>query len=174
MLRLRKSKPVAVAVQLGKEAFIKVRPATQLEVDQASAQASNIVMGLVAGGDGADILSAVLGDEFKVATLKEETRIGAVISRLAEVYLVHACQEGWTGVGTEDGEPIETPDPANIALLLKDLGLRKKIIDVVNSSVHLETDEKNGSAASPRGGADTRAGAPTADKTANAAPSGSQ
>jgi hypothetical protein len=173
MLKLRRGKPSHMPVALGGGAVIRVRPATQTDVEAAGAQAQRLLMGFVAGSEAGDVLAEVLGDGFTVGALREADRIVAAGSRLAEVYLVLACQDGWTGVGTEDGTPIPEPDAATLALLLADPVCRAKIVAVVNAGLHEETAEKNASSASPNGGAGTPTGAPTAGAPGNPAPSAS-
>lgn len=162
MLKLRKGRPPFVPVALGGGAVIRVRTALQSDIDTASARAQRDLMGFVAGSDAADVLAQVLGDDFDVGALKDNARVINASMRLAEVYLVLACQDGWSGIGTEDGEPIPEPDAATLALLMADPDRRLKILSVVNASLHEETQEKNASDASPNGGAGTPTGAPTA------------
>jgi len=169
MLRLRKDKPPFVPVALGSDAVIRVRAATQADVDHAAARAGRDLMGLVGGSEAGAVLAAILGEDFKVGALSDTARIAAAGERLSEIYLLLACQDGWSGVGNEDGEPIEEPDPATLALLLNDPRRRARIAAVMNAEVHEETLEKNGSAASPNGGADTPAGAPPAAAAASPA-----
>jgi hypothetical protein len=173
MLKLKRGMPAFVPVALGGGAVIRVRPATQTDVEAAGAQAQRLLMGFVAGSEAGDVLAEVLGDGFNVGALRETDRIVAAGSRLAEIYLVLACQDGWTGVGTEDGEPIPAPDAATLAMLLADPVRRARIVAVVNAGLHEETAEKNASGASPNGGAGTPTGAPTAGGQGSPAPPGS-
>jgi hypothetical protein len=172
MLKLRKGKPPFVPVALGGGATIRVRAATQTDVETASAQAQRDLMGLVAGSEAAGVLAAVLGDDFKVGALQTPARTIAAGTRLSEIYLVLACQDGWSGVATEEGDPIAAPDAATIALLLADPMRRIAVLKVVNSTVHVEQAEKNASSASPNGAAGIPAGAPIAGSMASHALSG--
>jgi hypothetical protein len=171
MLKLRKGKPPFVPIALGGDAVMRVRAATQADVDHAAARAQRDLMGLVAGSEAGTVLTAILGDDFKVGALSDTARIAAAGERLSEIYLLLACQDGWRGIGNENGEPIEEPDPATIALLLNDPRRRARIVAVMNAEVHEEIFEKNASAASPNGGADIPTGAPPAAATASPAPS---
>jgi hypothetical protein len=171
MLKLRKGPPPYVPVALGGGAVVRVRAATQADVDHAAARAQRDLMGLVAGSEAGAVLAEVLGEDFRVDALRDTARIAAAGERLSEIYLLLACQDGWSGIGTQDGEPIAEPDPATLALLLNDPRRRARIVTVMNAAVHEETLEKNVSAASPNGGADTPTGAPTAAATASPAPS---
>ncbi len=173
MLKLRKGKPPFTPVVLAESVWIRVRPATQTDVEFASARAQPILAGLVAGVEAGPALASVLGDDFNPEGLVDATNLTAAAARLTEVYLVLACQDGWYGIGTEDGEPIEKPDTGYLALLLADPLYREKIMRVINSAVHEETKEKNGSSASPSGGAGIPDGAPPAGSAATAAHSGS-
>ena len=172
-LKLRRGKPPFVPVSLGGGAIIRVRAATQTDLEEAGARARNDVMGLVAGSEAAATLACIFGEEFEA--LGDAAKISAAAARLAEVHLVLACQDGWDGVGvddgTDDGTVIERPDAASVAMLLEDTGIRTAIMRVVNSAVHEVVAEKNGSAALPNGGAAILTGAPTADAPATAAPS---
>jgi hypothetical protein len=173
MLKLRKGKPPFVAVALCETAWIRVRPATQTDVEAASARARQVLTGLVAGAEAGQALVSVLGDDFDADALTDPVRLAAAASRLAEVYLVLDCQDGWAGIGSEAGVPIETPDAGSIALLLADPVYSDKILRVINSGVHEEVREKNGSSASPSGGAGIPDGAPPAGSAAIAVPSAS-
>jgi hypothetical protein len=173
MLKLRKGRPPFVPVDLGGGAVIRVRPATSADVEEAGARAQRDIMGFVAGSDAGDVLAEVLGDDFNVRALKDSPRVMPASARLAEVYLVLACHDGWSGIGTEDGEPIPEPDAATLAMLLADPRHRYKIISVVNASLHEETAEKNVSDASPNGGAGIPTGAPTAGAAGSHAQPGS-
>jgi hypothetical protein len=171
MLKIRKGKPPFVTVKLGQDAWMRVRAATSTDVDVASAKVQPLVMGMLAGSDALPALGLALGDDFNVEALKDPARLGAAVTRLTEVYLLLACQDGWTGIVDEDGTAIEKPCELSVAGLLSDPTLRHRIMAVVNAAVHAEEAEKNGSAASPPGGAGTPTGAPPAAGTATPAPS---
>jgi hypothetical protein len=173
MLKLRRGKPPFVPVALGGGAVIRVRAATQTDVEEAGARAERDLAGFVAGSDAGDVLAEVLGEDFNIGALKDGARVMTASMRLAEVYLVLACQDGWAGIGTEDGEPIPEPDAATLALLLADPQHRHRVMSVVNSALHEETEEKNASGASPSGGAGTPTGAPTAGAAGSLAQPGS-
>ena len=170
-LRLRKGKPPFAPVSLGGGAVMRVRAATQTDVEEASARAKNDVMGLVAGSEAAATLACIFGEEFEV--LGDQARIAAAAARLCEIYLVMQCQDGWDGVGiddgSDDGEALSVPDPASIAMLLEDTSIRDAIMRAVNSAVHRVDAEKNASAVSLNGGAGIQTGAPIADATATPA-----
>jgi hypothetical protein len=170
MLKLRKGKPPFVPVPLGGGAIIRVRAATQSDVEYASARATPLLAGLVAGAECAPALAGALGDDFNVDALTDEARLRTAAVRLSEIYLVLACQDGWAGVGNEDGSEASAPDAATIALLLQDPVCRNKVMQVVNAAVHAEDEEKNASSASPSGGADIPIGALPADATPSPAP----
>ncbi len=167
MLKLRRGKPAYVPVALGGGALIRVRPATQTDVENASARAQRDLMGLVAGSEAALPLAEILGDDFNLSALEDTDRVVAAGSRLAELYIVLACQDGWSGIGTEDGVPIDKPDPATLAMLLADPVRHSRIMGVVNSAVHEELEEKNGSAASLNGAAAIQTGVPPAGAPVN-------
>jgi hypothetical protein len=173
MLRLRTKRPGAVPVALGGGAVMRVRPATTADVDHTSARAQRDLAGFAAGSAAAAILEPVLGDGFTVGALKTPAGIAAASIRLTEVYLVERCHDGWSGVATETGELIPSPDAATIALLLADPVIRNTVMTVINAGVHEEVSEGNVFAASPNGGADTPAGAPDAERSASPAPTGS-
>ena len=132
------TKPAFVPVLLGGGAVFRVRPATSTDVDYAAARAQRDLAGFAAGSDAADALESVLGDGFSVGALKTADGIAAATIRMSEVYLVDRCHDGWTGVATEDGEPIPHPDVATIALLLADPVHRQRIMHVINAGVHEE------------------------------------
>ena len=110
MLRLGKSKPRRV--DLGGGAWIGLRPATQFDLDEVHAEVSRSLAGIVAGSEAADFLAGILGEDFNVDGLKDRDRLVAASIRLSEIYLVMACQSGWDGIVTEDGKPLEAPEPA--------------------------------------------------------------
>ena len=58
MLVLTKGKPKAQRVLLGKDAWIEVRPATQFEMEEAHANVSRLLAGIIAGSEAADALTA--------------------------------------------------------------------------------------------------------------------
>jgi hypothetical protein len=173
MLRLRKGKPPYTAVDLGAGAIMRVRAATQGDVEFASARAQRALLGLAAGSAAASALQGVLGEEFSLEALQHDAGMMTAASRLAEIYLVMSCQDGWDGVVDDDGTPIAAPTAATVALLLNDPVTRRAVIAAVNTRVHEEAAEKNVSAASPNGGAGIPDGAPTAARPENAAPAGS-
>jgi hypothetical protein len=82
MLALTKGKPEAQRVLLGKDAWIEVRPATQFELEEAHANVSRMLAGIIAGSEAADALSGVLGDDFEVDGLKDRVRLAAASARL--------------------------------------------------------------------------------------------
>jgi hypothetical protein len=169
---LRLGKPKRRQVDLGGGAWIDVRPATQFDLDQVHADVSRSLAGIVAGGEAAEFLAGVLGEEFNVDGLKDRDRLVAASMRLSEIYLVMACQSGWDGIGTEDGKPLGAPEPASVALLLSDPTIRARVMAVVNSRIHVEQAEGNVLPASPNGGAGAPDTAPPAGPATNPAPAG--
>jgi hypothetical protein len=169
MLRLGKSKPCRV--ELGGDAWITVRPATQFDVEKVQAEVSRALVGVAAGSEAADFLAGVLGEDVEIDGLKDRTRLVAASIRLSEIYLVMACQSGWGGIVTEDGV-LEAPEPASLALLLSDPVTRAKVMAVVNARIHVEQAEGNGLPASPSGEAGAPATAPSAERAASPAPTG--
>jgi hypothetical protein len=170
MLQLRN--PKRQRVPLGGGAWIEVRPATQFDVEKVQAEVSRALAGIAAGSEAAEHLAGVLGEDFDVEALKDRARLVAAATRLSEIYLVMECQSGWGGLITEDGASLDVPDPASLALLLSDPVSRKPVMDVVNSRIHAERAEGNGSPASPNGGAGAPATAPSAERAASPARTG--
>ena len=117
------------------------------------AEVSRSLAGIAAGSEAADFLAGILGEDFNVDGLKDRDRLVAASIRLSEIYLVMACQSGWDGIVTEDGKPLEAPEPGSVALLLSDPAIRARVMAVVNSRIHVEQAEGNGLPASPNGGA---------------------
>jgi hypothetical protein len=169
---LRLSKPKKRRVELGGEAWIMVRPATQFDVEKVQAEVSRALAGIAAGSEAADFLAGVLGEDLEVNGLKDRTRLIAAATRLSEIYLVMECQSGWAGIVTEDGAVLEAPEPASVALLLSDPVTRAKVMAVVNARIHVEQAEGNGLPASPNGGAGAPATVPSAAGAASPAPTG--
>lgn len=167
MLRLRNS-VAARQVVLGKidpktgepTVWIKIRPATQFEVEETHAEVWQLLAGIAEGSDAAQTLGTILGEDFDVSGLADRAKLNAAASRLAGIYLVMACQEGWWGIADEGGKVFEKPEPATVALLLKDPGRNALIMAAINAGVHVETEEGNASPALPSGGAGIRDGAP--------------
>ena len=168
MLRLGKSKPRRV--DLGGSAWIEARPATQFDLEEVHAEVSRALAGIAAGSEAADFLAGVLGEDFNVDGLKDRDRLVAASIRLSEIYLVMACQSGWDGIITEDGQPLDAPEPASVALLLNDPAIRARVMAVVNSRIHVEQAEGNGLPASPNGGAGAHPTAPNAVPATSPAP----
>src|SRR6478735_2660482 len=131
MLRLGKSKPRRV--DLAADAWIELRPATQFDVDGVHAEVSRALAGIVAGSEAADFLAGILGEDFNVDGLKDRDCLVAASIRLSEIYLVMACQSGWDGIVTEDGKPLDAPEPASVALLLSDPAIRARVMEVLNA-----------------------------------------
>jgi hypothetical protein len=173
MLRLRKSAPAFIPVSLGGDAHIRVRPATQTDVEYATANAQRDLAGLLAGSEAGPVLAVILGEGFTIDALRPGGSAAVACARLAEIYLTLRCQDGWRGVATEDGEPIAAPDAASLALLLADPVSREAVMRVINQRLHTEASEGNAFAASPSGGAAIPDGAPTAEPTAIPAPADS-
>jgi hypothetical protein len=171
MIKLRKGKPPFVALKLGEDAYIRVRTATQNDVEYVTAKVTPLIMGLLADSESAGpVLAEVMGDDFSLGALKDDARVNAAAARLTDIYLVLACQDGWGGICDEGGEPIAAPCELSLAQLLADPVLRKKIMGVVEAGLHEEIKEKNGSAALPTGEAGIPTGAPTADAAVTPAP----
>jgi hypothetical protein len=168
MLRLGKSKPRRI--DLGGGAWIELRPATQFDLDEVHAEVSRSLAGIVAGSEAADFLAGILGEDFNVDGLKDRDRLVAASIRLSEIYLVMACQSGWDGIVTEDGKPLDAPEPASVALLLSDPAIRARVMAVVNARIHLEQAEGNVLPASPNGGAGAPHTAPNAAPATSPAP----
>jgi hypothetical protein len=171
MLKLRKTRPAHVPVKLGGDAIIRVRPAIQADVELAGARAQRVLLGLVQGSEAGMAMATVLGEGFDISALADDAKISAAGVRLASIYLVMVCHDGWSGIADEDGNLIEKPDEFSVALLLEDSVCYAKVMAVINQAIHEETSEKNVSAASPSGGAGIRAGAETAAAVAIPAPS---
>ncbi len=168
MLRLHR-KIAAQRVNLGGNAWIDVRPATQFEVERVLAEVTRLLAGIVDGSSAARELAAVLGDDFDVSGLSDRNRLAAASRRLSDAYLAFACQDGWHGIETEDGRRLIEPDPASMALLLDDPAMHRNIMAVVNARVHEETAEGNASPASPNGGAGQQTTAHNAEPAASPA-----
>jgi hypothetical protein len=163
-------KPKRRQVDLGGGAWIDVRPATQFDLDQVHADMSRSLAGIVAGSEAAEFLAGVLGEDFNVDGLKDRDRLVAASIRLSEIYLVMACQSGWSGIVTEEGQLLEVPEPASVALLLSDPAIRTRVMAVVNARIHVEQAEGNGLPASPNGEAGAPDTAPPAEPATSPAP----
>lgn len=172
MLVLRKSRQEFERVALGGESFIKVRPATQADVDEVDARMKRDVAALIAGSEAAEQLYPIVGDEFDAERLRDGPFIVAVSYKLSCVYLVLKCQDGWEGIELEDGTPLPKPEPWSVAMLLADPTSNDRVMKVVNRRLHMETQEGNGLAASLIGEAAIPAGAPTAARAASPANTG--
>lgn len=171
MRMLSKRRPKAVTIPLGEGEFVNIRPATSFEVDIAAASAAAVLAGLIESGEAAAEALDILGDEFRQADFTTRAWIEAAAQRLTLLELATVCCEGWAGQCGEDGKPIEKPDRGSMALLLRDSVASRKIAEVVNSRVHEEIKEGNGSAASPSGVARAaEATAPDAARKASDAP----
>jgi hypothetical protein len=172
MLRMRKGPPVYQEVALTETASIRVRPATQFDCEEASSRTSRDLAGLIEGSETAERVAALLGEEFDVAGLNDDARNAAAAQKLARVYLVMACNDGWQGVGLDDGTLLEKPEPWSVAMLLSDPMICAGVMSVINARVHREDAEGNGLPASPNGGAGILDSAPSAAPLANLAPQG--
>jgi hypothetical protein len=167
---LRLGKPKLRRVDLGGSAWIEARPATQFDLDQVHGDVSRALAGIVAGSEAADFLAGVLGEDFNVDALKDRDRLLAASIRLSEIYLVMACQSGWSGIVTEDGQLLDVPQPASVALLLSDPAVRTRVMAVVNARIHVEQAEGNVWPASPNGEAGAPDTAPPAGPVTSPAP----
>lgn len=167
-LILRRGTPRIEDVPLGGGAVIRIEPATYLASEAAVSAARRDLAGLMAGSEGLSLLAQVFGPErFSVEALQKPGGLAAATVFLSEIYLVMECQRGWSGVLDESRHPIPEPTPEWIALLLNDPILNGRVMTAVNAGLHEESSEKNGSAASPGGGAGKEPGsAPAAGSPA--------
>lgn len=152
MLRVRKARPEGIKVSLPGGAFAMVRPATAAEVDRASAEVRALVAGAAASADSLALVSLALGEEFSVVDLAEPGRLEQVGRGLMRLKLAHLCCESWSGIGDENGAPLELCIE-NLALLLREARIAAAFDAAVERAIHVEAEEKNASAASPSGGA---------------------
>ncbi|MGD9924428.1 MAG: hypothetical protein AB7V13_23740 [Pseudorhodoplanes sp.] len=152
---------------LGGGASIRVRPAQQADVDECSARAQRDMMGLVSGSESGALLSSIFGDGFSIEALSDPARVSAAAERLAEMHLVMTCNDGWSGIGTEDGAPLDAPSPEYVLLLMNDPRCRRAVMDVINAVVHGESEEKKESPALRHGGAGDPAIATSAEGSAS-------
>jgi len=175
MIKLKRERPPFEVASLGGGAFMRLRPATSFEADQAAARVKHQLMGLVAGSEAAETLAGLLGPEFAVhgADGLDAGALGAAAQFLANAELVMLCQDGWSGIADENGVAIPAPDIGSVALLLRDAIVRDKIMRVVERGIHEASAEKNAFAASRSGEAatDDLPAAPVT-KTAPTAPAG--
>ena len=170
MLKLRRSLPDFVDLPLGAGAAARVRPATALDVDRASAFVGNLVKsGVALGDDGFELLALALGESGKALEITE-VNIADCSLRLSTAKLSELCTESWSGVCDENGEPLPVTI-ATMLLLQADPMLRARFAAIVNAGIHEEVAEKNALAASPTGAAAAdEATAPDAAKPASPAP----
>lgn len=152
MLVPRYHNPPAVDVPLGGGASVRVRAATTMEVERASAEVSLLAQGLVTGAESAMTASVVLGEEFRSADFTDMAWLTAAAKRLALLKLATKCCESWSGIGDENG--VELPlNEQNLALLLRDPKIARSISEAIEAPVHAEIAEKNAFTASLNGGA---------------------
>lgn len=169
MLKLRKRKPAAIPVALGGGSVIRVRPATQIEVETATAQTARDIAGLIDGAEVAGRLAPLLGEDFGVEALADAAKLSAASQKLARIRLVMECQSGWDDVALEDGTMLAAPEAWSVALLLDDPRICSAVMEVINARVHSEIIEGNGLPALPSGGAGIPGGAPDVAKAAKLA-----
>ena len=86
---------------LGGGAWIDLRPATQFDVEKGQAEVSRALASIAAGGEAAELLSGVLGEDFEVEALKDRARLEAAAMRLSEIYLVMECGATAAGVAAK-------------------------------------------------------------------------
>lgn len=197
-LRLRRGAPQFVEVPLGGDSVIRLRPATRFDIEAAGALVARDLAAVALGTDAAARVAAILGAEFddgvlfaSIKAVKEtqddadappaapvdSAKFVAASKVLGDIYVVMACQGGWSDFALVEGDgdaakvtPLEAPEPWSIALLLRDPVLHDEIFKVINSRVNAEIAEGEGLPVSPAGGAGIPAGAPTAGGSANPAP----
>jgi hypothetical protein len=144
---------VPVLVKLAGNAEVYVRAATAFERDLALARTGKMLAGLVHGREAAATAAALLGSEFAGADFAETGWLDAAGRRIMLIDLAGTCVTDWRGIVDESGQPIEKPSRATLALLLRSNTSARLIEEAILREVNLEIDEKNGSAASPTGGA---------------------
>jgi hypothetical protein len=166
----RHRKHVFAPVAIGEGAVWRLRPASSLDVEIATARVKRQLAGLMTGSEQAARLAAIFGPSLELGG--EVDRLVAVSALLGDVELACLCSDGWTGIEDDDGVVIAEPDPGSVAFLLADQVVLGRVRQVLYADVRAETHEKNGSAASPDGGAATvRGPAPTAGRSVPLAPS---
>jgi hypothetical protein len=150
MLMLRSQRPEPVKVVLPGAAFVMVRAATTADVDRARSEIQALIAGVAASEDSLSLVSMVLGEEFQFVDLTDFAKLEQVTRGLSRLKLAFICCEAWDGIGDESGEPLPLT-LENLALLLRDSAIASAIDRVVEAKVHIESAEKNGSAASRDG-----------------------
>lgn len=149
-IKIRAGKPKATRLDFGEGVVIIVRPATAFEVDLAKAAIVKLIAGLVAGETAAMLAASVLGEEFRSADFTRDDWRSAASNRLALVELAALCIEGWEGFVDEDDQPLPL-DRVNIALVLRDEGIARRVGDCLQAAVYERVAEKNALSASPNG-----------------------
>lgn len=167
MLRLRKEAATAVEVEVAPGAFVRVRPASVMDIERVSAEVGLVIAALSGGVDAVGTLAAWLGDDFQGGDFQDKAWRHAVLVHATLVKLAFKCCESWTGIGFDDGGGEAELNEPNLALLLRDGAIAKKIAAVIEAPLHAVNAEKNGSAASPNGAA--AAVEPTAQNAGDAA-----
>ena len=152
-LQLRSGDPVPVSVKLAGGAVVTVRPATMFEMDMAVAATGKMLRGLIQSSESAGLAADLLGIEFSGADFTAPEWIDAAAKRIILIELATTCVTEWSGFVDDGGRIIERPSRAMLALLLRSPAAASHIEAAMRTEVNAEYDEKNGSAASPNGGA---------------------
>lgn len=152
-LRVSRERPVHEPVPLPGGGVWNLRPAMSTDQDLAQARTARLMAGVIAGGDALAQLQDLLAGAIELGDGPDPEAI-AILSRfLGDVHLAAICSNGWEGLVDDDGAPMPEPDVGAIALVFRDSGIRYRVHDVIYRDLHQVVTEKNGSAASPNGGA---------------------
>ncbi|BBE74363.1 hypothetical protein [Oharaeibacter diazotrophicus] len=126
-----------VTVPLVAGASVSVRVLDAVAAHQVEAEATDLHRRI---RDGADVLAAIGTDLPPVCGDGSDKGLGLyledyVLGRLAIV--------AWTGIGDEDGEPVD-PTPTAIAAVMRDPALAKAIRDAATAPLHATIAEGKG------------------------------
>lgn len=151
-LQLSKEPPAEQEIELPGGARMWVRPAEFFEHLEAEHDAVKLIAGLVTGQDAAMRASTLLGRQFRDADFTDRAWARAAEQSIMLIELGVRCITRWEGIVDDDGKPAE-PKRENVALLLRDSDIAKRLGLALRTKVNLEVAEKNVSAASPDGAA---------------------
>ncbi len=168
MLVLKNPDGASVPVALGGGATILLRRATQMDVAACFAKARHEVLAFVKPESG-DLLAQILPG-FSVGAMDDPATVDAVVEMFSMMHLVMQCHDGWSGIGDENGNPIEAPVREYVLLLLNDPVAFAAIDGFFKLRLFDEVQEKKTSPVSPDGGAGIQTTAPNAGASASDAP----
>lgn len=142
MLKIRRGPAPVHVVALPGGATWSLRPASQFEVEEATARCRNTLVALVLASECAEDAAQLMGEEFRAVDFADPAWQAAAAEHMAAVELATLCSVAWSGIVDENEQPIPEPTREFVVQLLRDTTIAELVKPALFRGVHEELAEK--------------------------------